>query len=353
MEIENPAVLTATLAVPQDQSGLFTKGENITVNFKEAAGEVTGIVADVSESTVVLRFDNASGRIAPAADFVLRKLKKEYENAVVVAVDKIHKDEIGNFVYVVDVKEARKVYVTPGPVEGGRALILSGLSPEKELILSGFDCLRDGKKIKVLNEVKEKKVVAEPVKKVKAEKTEKVVKSDTSRFRIGVIFGSFSLNDKNLTAYYGHKMKNLPGAELSVHTLFHIDVWASYKDYTDEQITTFYGNAVKFKLTPLSIGLRYRPLKWRFVEPFVGAGANFYSYSETISGTSNLENTKDKASGFHIQGGSYFHVNRFLLGEVFLKYNMVKKTLTAILPDGTDVLDLGGIEFGIGLVLKF
>jgi RND family efflux transporter MFP subunit len=358
-EIENSAVMTATLAVPPNQLGLFTKGENVAVNFKDIAGEVPGVVADVSETGAVLVFDNAAGRITPATEFTLSKLRKEYENAVVVAADKIQKDDIGSFVYVVDVKEARKVYVTPGPIEGNRALILSGLSPDQEIILSGFDCLRDGKKIKLMNAPKEEEVVLKPVKteKVekaeKVEKTEKTAKADLSRFRIGAIFEQFNLNDKNLTTYYGHKYRNLPGVELSIHTMFNIDLWASYKVYTDEQKTSFYGNTVKFKLTPLSIGLRYRPLKWKFVEPFVGAGANFYSYSETISNESNLENTKDKASGFFVQGGSYFHANRFLLGEIFLKYNSVKKTLATVLPDGTNSIDFGGLEIGIGLVIKF
>jgi hypothetical protein len=32
---------------------------------------------------------------------------------------------------------------------------------------------------------------------------------------------------------------------------------------------------------------------------------------------------------------------------------MVKKTLDEALPDGSNELDLGGLEFGIGLVVKF
>jgi hypothetical protein len=32
---------------------------------------------------------------------------------------------------------------------------------------------------------------------------------------------------------------------------------------------------------------------------------------------------------------------------------MVKKTLAELLPDGTDQLDLGGLEMGVGLVIRF
>ena len=214
----------------------------------------------------------------------------------------------------------------------------------------------------VLFPIDGKKAEGEPMKPEKAAKVEKIEKvkktriadqPDKNRFRVGLIFGRFPINDTNLRGFYPNWFKNLPGVELSIHTLYNIDVWASYKIYSDEQTTTYFGNSIKFKLVPLSVGLRYRPLRWRFVEPFVGAGVNFYSYSETISGESDLENAKDKATGFHFQGGSYFHVNRFLLGEIFLKYNIVKKTLTDMLPDGTNQLDLGGFEMGIGLVVKF
>jgi hypothetical protein len=62
-----------------------------------------------------------------------------------------------------------------------------------------------------------------------------------------------------------------------------------------------------------------------------------------------------KATGFYFQGGAYFHVMpiHMLQGEIFLKYNICKKTLPELLPDGTDQLDLGGFEVGIGLVVKF
>jgi hypothetical protein len=267
-------------------------------------------------------------------------------------------------------------------------MVLQGLAADTPLIISGIECLANGKKIRIVNQeelAKEKaeapaKEKAAAIDKEKAEalakltekkgtqttvKFEKIVQPDTSRFRVGLTFGRFALNDKNMRVFYPNWFQNIPGIELSVHTLYNIDVWASYKSYTDKQETTYYGNEVKFKLVPLSVGLRYRFPKWRFLEPFAGAGLNFYSYKETISGESDLENTKGKATAFHFQGGAYFDINPsfirklhqkhgiFLLGEIFLKYNIVKKTLAEMLPDGTDQLDLGGLEIGIGLVVKF
>jgi opacity protein-like surface antigen len=172
------------------------------------------------------------------------------------------------------------------------------------------------------------------------------------RFRIGIYFEGSVLNDKNLTEFFGHSQRNLPGFEASVHTLYNIDVWASYRIYTDKTKTTFYGKEDKFKLSQASLGLVYRPIVWRVLEPFVGAGFEIYSYSEKIEGDA-LPATSGNAFGVHVQGGTYVKILKNLDGKVFLRLNSVKKTLPEALPDGTTKLDLGGKEFGVGLVFKF
>jgi hypothetical protein len=172
------------------------------------------------------------------------------------------------------------------------------------------------------------------------------------RFRIGVYFEGSMLNDKKLTEFFGHSQRNLPGFEASVHTLYNIDVWASYRIYTDKTTTTFYGKEDKFRINQASLGVVYRPIVWKVLEPFVGAGLEIYSYSEKIEGA-DLPGTSGNALGFHVQGGTYIRIFKFLDGKVFVRLNGVKKTLSEALPDGTTTLDLGGKEFGAGLVFKF
>lgn len=176
---------------------------------------------------------------------------------------------------------------------------------------------------------------------------------DQPRFRIGVYFEGSMLNDKNLKEFFGHSQRNLPGFEASVHTLYNVDVWASYRIYTDKTATTFYGNVDKFKLNQASLGLVYRPIVWKVLEPFVGAGLEFYSYSEKVEGATDIPDTSGNAMGFHIQAGTHVNIIRNLAAKVFFRLNGVKKTLDEPLPDGTSELDLGGKEFGIGLVFKF
>ncbi len=178
-------------------------------------------------------------------------------------------------------------------------------------------------------------------------------KPSQARFRLGAYFEGWTLNDKNLTSFFGHSQRNLGGFEASVHTVFNIDVWISHRKYSDETKTPVYGNTDKFEMTGTSIGLIYRPLVWKIIEPFIGAGAEFYSYSETIQGQTQLRPTTGNAGGVHVQAGVYVNVTKFLSGKLFVRLNRVKEALEQALPEGPTELDLGGKEFGLGLIFRF
>lgn len=172
------------------------------------------------------------------------------------------------------------------------------------------------------------------------------------RFRAGFFWEGYQLNDKNLTNFYGHYQKNLPGFEASVHTLYNIDVWASYRAYTDEARTTYYGLVDKFRLDMFSLGAIYR-LSTGLLEPFIGAGLEFYSYSEKIEGETDLQGTSGGVVGFHVQLGTYINITKFLAAKFYVRLNDATKTLANPLPDDSTRLDLGSKEFGVGLVVRF
>jgi len=173
------------------------------------------------------------------------------------------------------------------------------------------------------------------------------------RFKIGGYFEGWTISDKNLKSFFGSGQRNTWGFEASVHTLYNIDVWYTYRKYSDETTTPVYANADLFKINANSFGLIYRPFSWSVFEPFIGAGGEFYSYSETIEGQTELKPTNGNASGVHFQTGVYINITKFLSGKLFFRLNRVTETLAQPLPDGTTKLDLGGKEFGLTLLFRF
>jgi membrane fusion protein (multidrug efflux system) len=372
MEISNPRQMIFQISLTASDKGLLAIGDKFVGTTDNFSGEIAAEAIAVSETQAALRVNNNENQVKEGVKFFFKKLKTEHADAITIPTKSIQKDSLGHYVYVVDKKKAKKLYLTLGAAAGEKTMVLKGLAADTQLIISGFECLVDGKKIRISNQEELAKEKNEALTKLKDQeatkttaKTEEILPLDKSRFRVGLTFGRFTINDTNLRGFYLNWFQNIPGIEFSFQAIDNIDIWAAGKIYADKNLTTYYANESKLTLIPLSLGLRYRPRKFGAFEPFVGAGLNYYSYSETISGETDLEPTKGTAFGFHFQGGSYFHFNRFLLrkifpknnvfllGEIFLKYNIVKKTLAEMLPDGTDKLDLGGMEMGIGIVVKF
>jgi len=383
MEISNPRQMIFQIPLAEGDKGTLAIGDRFDGKSEGVNNEVEAEVVAVSDSLVTFRMNNNENQVKEGVNYLFKKLKSEYADAIVIPSAAAKKDSLGDFVYIAEKKKAKKLFVTIGASGEGKAMIEKGLAAGTQLIVSGFDCLNDGKRIRVVNQeemakekaeaklkeqeaVQEEKPVVQPEIKIEAPQAEEKPSLTTeSHFRVGLLFGRFPVNDENYRLIYPNWFRNIPGIEFAVQVMPKTDVWASAKLYVDKEQTSFYGYPIKFQIIPLSLGLRYRILKWKFMEPFVGAGLNMYLYSETISGETDLENTSDSALGFYFLVGSYFDINPgfmkqisqkrklFLLGEIFVKYNIIKKTLAEALPDGTDTFDLGGIEMGIGLGVRF
>ncbi len=133
-------------------SARFVRGESVSGTFKELDGEFSAEVVESDSDRVVLRLDNSSGRIKAGSLFTARQLKVEHADAVSVPAAAVQQDGLGDFVYVVEKKKARKIYVRKGASEAGRTMLATGLGSGATLILSGFDCLAEGKKVIVVDE---------------------------------------------------------------------------------------------------------------------------------------------------------------------------------------------------------
>jgi multidrug efflux pump subunit AcrA (membrane-fusion protein) len=383
LEISNPRQMVFQMPLAAVDKGSLASGDKFIGTTEGSSAEIEAEVFIVSDNQVTFKVDNYKNKVKEGVNYTFKKLKAEHADAIVIPSAAIQKDSLGDFVYVAEKKKARKLYLTLGAAANGKTMVAKGLAADTVLIVSGLECLVDGKAIRIVNkeeltaekaEVQEKEKIA--VKKEKkavehetkikiAEQAEKIAKVKKHPMIVGLTFERFTINDKNMRNYYSNWFQHIPGLEVSYQVVNKVDIWASAKYYSDKQTTLFYGDTVRFILLPFSLGARFRPAKFGAFEPFVGAGINVYYYMERIGVASELDNTNGLAFGFHFQGGSYFYFgdsflkgifykhNRSLLGEIFVKYNIVNKTLAEMLPDGTDKLDLGGLEVGIGLAVKF
>lgn len=370
LEIANPRRMIFPIAAKEG----LALGDKLTASSDAVSAELQAEVIFLNAEQAFLAVSNENGQLRDGVRFTFKKLKAELAEVVAVPSAAVQQDSLGEFIYLAEKNRARKMYITVGAASEGRTVITKGLGAGSSLVVSGFECLADGKKLRVVNaeelakaEAARKEKAAALAEKQAAEPQEKPVEAAPQvpavgkpsffkdRFRPGLTFGLFTVNDKNLKNFFDSSSKAVPGIELAIRTVRNFDLWVSYKNYNLERNTTYLKDLVEFKLSPLSVGLRYRFARKGLLEPFAGLGVDIYSYKETVGGESSLSDTNESATGFHVQAGAYLHTGlaRFLLGEVFAKYNFVKKTLAEQLPDGTDKFDLGGFELGLGIALKF
>jgi len=402
LEISNPRQMQFQISLTASDRGSLAVGDKFVGTTDGISGAVEAEVIEVSNAQAIFRVNNTENQVKEGVFFIFKKVEAQHAGAIVIPATAVQHDSLGDFVYVAEKKKAKKLYVTLGKRSAGKAMVLEGLIVDTPLIISALECLADGKSIRIVNqeelskgkvearakekekkaaqtekiaaesEVKaekaekaEKKAAKAKIKAEKAEQTEQINPPGKSLFMVGVTFERFYISDENFTGFYPNSFKHIPGLEVSYQAMDKMDIWASGKLYSDKQSFEETEDAFKFSLIPVSLGVRFRPIKLGSFEPFVGAGLNLYFYSEKINEEIDLENTSGMALGFHFQGGSYYCFSRSflkglfpkvdlsLLGEVFLKYNIVNKTLAEMTPDETDKLNLGGFEMGIGLAVKF
>jgi len=77
----------------------------------------------------------------------------------------------------------------------------------------------------------------------------------------------------------------------------------------------------------------------------VGIGGDIVSYQEN----SDFHSTSGSTWGYHLEGGVFIKVPRLK----FLMLNLYLKITKAIAQEETIEVDLGGLEFGLGLTFGF
>lgn len=194
-----------------------------------------------------------------------------------------------------------------------------------------------------------------PVTKISEQKTPVQIKpkvsADSIRVKdmsIGVGGGYFCPQDSLLQDLYGKSIVNYR-VEMSFVLPFNVnnfDIWTAVSHYRKSGKTSYYEEDIRFSHTMFSIAVRYLR-KIDIFTPFAGFGMDYISYKEIFPESFAFPSVGGSKMGYHLQTGIYIHMIPALSGKLMVKYNSAKTV------DNNLELNLGGMEYGIGLIFHF
>ncbi|MCU0236443.1 MAG: efflux RND transporter periplasmic adaptor subunit [Acidobacteria bacterium] len=157
MQLVNLNRMRVNAEVAETYLGRMQKGDRIEVTFPtypglslETAISRIGQVVSAKNRTVLVQaeLDNRREQMKPNMMATLR-LRDFYDPAALVVPAIVVKNDLeGTYLYIVERENdrdvARKVYVTTGLTEGNRTMVTSGLAAGQDVIVSGYNLVRNG-----------------------------------------------------------------------------------------------------------------------------------------------------------------------------------------------------------------
>jgi hypothetical protein len=134
------------------------------------------------------------------------------------------------------------------------------------------------------------------------------------------------------------------GLSLSTAIVSNVNFYLDIKYHSREGELTFSKEKTNLYIVPVNLGLRYI-FPFGFINPYLGAGLDFYFYYEE----NPIGTVLNYTNGYHISGGTYirFSPSVPVLINIRLKYTWAKAEENNI------SIQLGGFEYGAGLAFAF
>lgn len=178
-------------------------------------------------------------------------------------------------------------------------------------------------------------------------KHEEVIFEKTKNTYIEIFTGVYNIRDdrfkqiyKGLGFIYGFGLsKKL--FNLNQHNFY---LSLDFKFYSKKGKSTITEQDTKLILKPISLGGTYMFVTDGII-PFADIGVDYYPYEEK----SILHSTSGTVWGFHLKGGILIPLNilRSLKGKIYFRYSEAETV------ENDFEVNLGGIEYGIGIVYEF
>lgn len=170
------------------------------------------------------------------------------------------------------------------------------------------------------------------------------------KFTIGPFAGFYFMQDEVFTEIYGNASFFF-GGQYSlpippIQNFRGLNVWLGFAALNDSGKTTFFEEDITLSIMHISLALRYSFNLNKF-SPFIGAGMDYIIYKEEYPEDFPVTSTEGSDTGFHIQGGTLFHITPYLAAKAFFKYNIAETFEEDIR------VNLGGIQWGVGVLYRF
>lgn len=190
-QVINEKELLLMVPTTREDRQLFSLHQKIKV----MAGDMV-VKASVKGSegrNVILKIDNSDKKIPSGTSAKFKLVKAEHKGAILLPKGKIMSDEAGDFIYKAEDKKARKSYIKHLTISEGTQKITYGLYAGDELITSEIKdakkgvasdelvCLRDNKKIQIMEKNPETNRFVKVKKGKKIKKKKKVAPKEADK----------------------------------------------------------------------------------------------------------------------------------------------------------------------------
>jgi RND family efflux transporter MFP subunit len=161
IRIVNPDDVKITAEISESYIAKVKKGDKVKVYFPDLGKEYETTVKTVSKvinatnRTFLIELDPQKSKAELRPNMIAVVKVNDYQNksAIVLPVNLIQSDEDGNFVYVAvqnnKAWEVKKKPVQTGENYAGQVEILSGLTPEDEVITQGYQSVVEGQQVTI------------------------------------------------------------------------------------------------------------------------------------------------------------------------------------------------------------
>lgn len=330
------------IPVKVDDPSLYNEDMKVELGVEGLNKKLTGKISKVNGKIEVI-LSNVRG-ILEKGKKVKVNILRSFRDTIVLSKNEFLKDSDGYFAYIVNNDKAKKVYLKPGPEKGNLVLIDSGLEAGDELIISGFDCLENNKKIKVLvYDSNKDKFVARSKPGVVDLKRDKVLKK---KFIAGIGGAYNSVSDQIFKDVYG--AGGMGGMfDIGFVIKNKVELFTNIM-YMPKAGSTLSVSKVDLTMYSFYVGAKYLFARGDKALPFIGIAMNRLAVKED-SDEIDLHTAYKDSMGFTVLGGIYYEITPGLDFMVDLRYDINKMEVGGGLED----IDFSGLKAFLGIIFRF